>query len=79
MVDNGYFLDIVGEYWIFMVDIGIITMVYKPKLSKNWVRHHLVVWVNLITTSLFSRALESWLIGEIIPFDGHKIQVRELL
>ena len=41
---------------------------------------YIYIWVNLITTSLFSRTLEimvyTW---EIIPFYGRKIQVSEIL
>ena len=36
------------------------------------------IWVNLITTSLFDRTLESWFVREIIPFMA-LIQVGELL
>ena len=38
------------------------------------------IWVNLITTSLFSRALEIMVyLGGIIPFYGRTIQVSEIL
>ena len=60
------------------VFMGVI-VVYKP-INIYIYTIYLIIWVNFITTSLFSRALEIIVyFREIIPFYGRKIQVSEIL
>ena len=45
-------------------------IIFLLQMPIFWVFYQPFIWVNFITTSLFSRTLESWLIREIIPMWG---------
>ena len=53
---------------------------YMENTWNIWKIHGKYIWVNFITTSLFSRALEIMVyVRGIIPFYGRTIQISELL
>ena len=66
------------------VEMGMVSaqpwLPYRTAMTwHGWIFSPMKIWVNLIATSLFDRTLESWLVREIIPFYGRKIQVSEIL
>ena len=57
-----------------------LEIIFRSLVRGGYLQHGPIVrTVNEITTSRRDRALESWLIREIIPFYGRKIQVGEIL
>ena len=69
-------------HFFFVIGSLICTTTFKGTSFDDTMRlcHRIwLIWVNLITTSLFSLTLESWFISGKSSPNGRKIQVSEIL
>ena len=74
---NGWMMIGLGDQWSWLFYLCIWSHIYHHfiiivllQMGIFGVFYQPFIWVNFITTSLFSRTLESWLIREIIPMWG---------